>query len=159
MFLARTALTGTLLVFASQIVSAQTSDGGVEEIVVTANRRELDSQDVAMAASALSRERLAELGAVRLTDLTSAVPGFNFSRTSNVNTVFIRGVGGGGRNIGFAGRTGIYLDGVYVGQPGAIDQSLVDVERVEILRGPQGSMYGRNAVAGAVNIVTRAPRE
>ena len=148
-----------VLAFAATSAHAQSpsEQGGLEEIIVTANKRDTDQQDVAMAASAISRERLAELGAVRLTDLTSIVPGFNFSRTSNVNTVFIRGVGGGGRNIGFAGRTGIYLDGVYVGQPGAIDQSLVDIERVEILRGPQGTMFGRNAVSGAINVVTRAP--
>jgi iron complex outermembrane receptor protein len=144
--------------FAATSAHAQESASAqVEEIIVTAHKRGVDMQDVAMAASAITRERLAELGAVRLTDLTSVVPGFNFSRTSNVNTVFIRGVGGGGRNIGFAGRTGVYLDGVYVGQPGAIDQSLVDIERVEILRGPQGTMFGRNAVAGAINIVTRSP--
>ena len=130
---------------------------GVEEIVVTANKRVADQQDVPIALSALSSERLREIGAVRMTDLTSAAPGFYFSRTSNVNTVFIRGVGGGGRNIGFGGRAGIYLDGVYVGQPGAIDQSLIDVERVEIFRGPQGTSFGRNAVSGAVNVVTRAP--
>lgn len=147
---------GAHLALGTTLCSAE-STATVEEIVVSAHRRESDQQTVAMAASSISRDRLAELGAVRLTDLTSVVPGFNFSRTSNVNTVFIRGVGGGGRNIGFGGRTGIYLDGVYVGQPGAIDQSLVDIDRVEILRGPQGTMFGRNAVAGAVNIVTRAP--
>jgi iron complex outermembrane recepter protein len=150
-----------VLAFAATSAEAQSASehSGVEEIIVTANKRDINQQDVAMAASAIGHERLAELGAVRLTDLTSVVPGFNFSRTSNVNTVFIRGVGGGGRNIGFAGRTGIYLDGVYVGQPGAIDQSLVDIERVEILRGPQGTMFGRNAVSGAINVVTRAPSD
>ncbi|HVF17156.1 MAG TPA: TonB-dependent receptor, partial [Steroidobacteraceae bacterium] len=149
------------LAFTATSAHAQSSSqqSSLEEIIVTANKRDMDQQDVAMAASAISSERLAELGAVRLTDLTSVVPGFNFSRTSNVNTVFIRGVGGGGRNIGFSGRTGIYLDGVYVGQPGAIDQSLVDIERVEILRGPQGTMFGRNAVSGAINVVTCAPSD
>ena len=147
----------TLALAAAGASAQESTSARVEEIVVTAHKRDVDTQDVAMAASSIGRERLAELGAVRLTDLTSVVPGFNFARTSNVNTVFIRGVGGGGRNIGFAGRTGIYLDGVYVGQPGAIDQSLVDIERVDILRGPQGTMFGRNAVAGAINVVTRAP--
>lgn len=132
---------------------------GVETIVVTAHKRAADQQTVPMAVSAISHERLRELGAVRITDLTSVVPGFYFSRTSNVNTVFVRGVGGGGRNIGFGGRAGVYLDGVYIGQPGAIDQSLGDIERVEILRGPQGTEFGRNAVSGAINIVTRAPSE
>jgi iron complex outermembrane receptor protein len=94
-----------------------------------------------------------------LSDLAAAAPAFSIQRASNVDTVFIRGVGGGGRNIGFGGRAGVYLDGVYVGQPGALDQVLGDIERVEILRGPQGTLFGRNTVSGAVNIVTQAPSE
>jgi iron complex outermembrane receptor protein len=71
--------------------------------------------------------------------------------------ITVRGVGGGGRNIGFDTRVGIYLDGIYLGQAQAINQPLFDIEQVEVLRGPQGHLFGRNTVAGAVNITSRAP--
>ena len=130
----------------------------LQEVVVTAQMRSENLQEVPIAASAFSAERLSDLGALRLTDLSTTAPSFSIERASNVDTVFIRGVGGGGRNIGFGGRAGVYLDGVYVGQTNAIDQNLADVERVEILRGPQGTLFGRNTVSGAVNIVTLAPQ-
>jgi iron complex outermembrane recepter protein len=152
-----TAMTIALLAALPVAVSAQ-GVGALQEVVVTAQMRSENLQEVPIAASAFSAERLNELGAVRLTDLSTAAPSFSVERASNVDTVFIRGVGGGGRNIGFGGRAGVYLDGVYIGQTNAIDQTLADVERVEILRGPQGTLFGRNTVSGAVSIVTRAPQ-
>ncbi len=142
----------------AQSPSAAGSSAVLEEVVVTAQMRSENLQQIPIAASAFSAERLSEIGALRLTDLSTAAPSFSIERASNVDTVFIRGVGGGGRNIGFSSRAGIYLDGVYVGQTNAVDQNLADVERVEILRGPQGTLFGRNTVSGAVSIVTRAPQ-
>jgi iron complex outermembrane receptor protein len=139
---------------------AQTDEAetaAVETVVVTAQKREQNLQDVPIAITALNAERLEELGAVRLSDLSNRAPGFLIEKFSNVETVFIRGVGGGGRNIGFSSRAGIYIDGVYTGQPGGIDQALADAQRVEVLRGPQGTLFGRNTVSGAVNVVTRPP--
>jgi iron complex outermembrane receptor protein len=129
----------------------------VETVVVTAQKREQNLQDVPIAITALSSQRLEELGAVRLSDLSNRTPGLLIEKFNNIETVFIRGVGGGGRSIGFSSRAGIYIDGVYTGQPGGIDQALADAQRVEVLRGPQGTLFGRNTVSGAVNIVTRPP--
>ncbi|MEO6341388.1 MAG: TonB-dependent receptor [Caulobacteraceae bacterium] len=133
------------------------ADLGVEQVVVTAQKREQNLQDVPIAITAISQERLSQLGASRLSDLSNRAPNFLIEKFANAETVFIRGVGGGGRSIGFGGRAGVYIDGVYTGQVGAIDQALADIERVEILRGPQGTLFGRNSVSGAVNIITRAP--
>src|SRR3546814_982982 len=77
--------------------------------------------------------------------------------TALVTAVVIRGVGASSRNSGFDSRVGVYLDGVYLGQSPAINQSLVDIERVEVLRGPQGALFGKNTVAGAINLVTAKP--
>ena len=137
---------------------AQSSDtAAIEQVVVTAQMREQDLKDVPISITALNAQRLNDMGVVRLSDLTNRAPGFMLEKFTNTETVFIRGVGGGGRNIGFSSRAGIYLDGVYTGQPGGIDQTLPDIQRVEILRGPQGTLFGRNTVSGAVNIVTRPP--
>lgn len=131
----------------------------LEEVVVTAQRRPENLQDVPIAISAVSSERIEQLHATRLTDLAGVAPGLVMDRGSANDTVTIRGVGGGGRNIGFGGRAGVYLDGVYIGQSSALNQPMLDIERIEVLRGPQGMLFGRNSVSGAVSIVTRPPGE
>ena len=93
-----------------------TAAAQIETVIVTAQKRTENLQDVPMAISVLSAERIRNLGATRLSDLAAAAPAFSTQRASNVDTLFIRGEGGGGRNIGFGGRAGVYLDGVYVGQ-------------------------------------------
>ncbi|ATQ42251.1 TonB-dependent receptor [Caulobacter mirabilis] len=127
----------------------------LEEVVVTAQKRTENLQDVPIAVSAVGAERVEQLHATRLADLTAVAPNFSVEKANG--TVYIRGVGGGGRNIGFGGRAGVYLDGVYIGQAAALSQSLLDIEHVEVLRGPQGHLFGRNTVSGAANIITRAP--
>ena len=141
----------------AQTDTTTTTAAAVEEVVVTAQKREQNLQDVPIAITAISQDRLSQLGASRLSDLSNRAPNFLIEKFANAETVFIRGVGGGGRNIGFGGRAGVYIDGVYTGQVGAIDQALADIQRVEILRGPQGTLFGRNSVSGAVNIITREP--
>jgi len=136
---------------------AQEADQAIAEVIVTAQKREQNLKDVPISITAVNAQQLDRMNVMRLSDLSNRAPGFLIEKSSNVETVFIRGVGGSGRNIGFTSRAGIYIDGVYSGQPGAIDQSLADIERVEILRGPQGTLFGRNTVSGAVNIVTRPP--
>jgi len=78
---------------------------------------------------------------------------------SGYNVLTIRGVGGGGRNIGFDPRVGVYLDGVYVGQSQALLLPLFDAKQIEVLRGPQGQLFGRNTVSGAINITTQDPSD
>jgi iron complex outermembrane recepter protein len=132
----------------------------LQEIVVTAQRREERLQDVPVAVSAFGAEDLAKLGVADIGSLRGSVPGLTITHTAGVNAsnlITIRGVGGLPLAIGAGQATGIYLDGVYLSRVDAGFFSLDDVERVEVLRGPQGTLYGRNATAGAVNIITRDP--
>jgi len=130
-----------------------------EEIVVTAQKREQSIIDVPIAITALTADQLDKSRAKSLVDMQQLVPNFTFDAVNGFDNISIRGVGGGGRNIGFDSRSGLYIDGVYIGQAAALAQPLFDIERVEVLRGPQGYLFGRNTVSGAVSLVTRAPSE
>ena len=126
-------------------------------IVVTAQKREQSLKDVPISISVIGSNELERTRSVDMRDLSRLVPNFSVLRGGAIDTVLIRGVGGGGRNIGFTTRAGVYVDGVYTGQFAAVNQDTLDVERVEVLRGPQGQLFGRNTVAGAVSIMTKQP--
>lgn len=133
------------------------AESGLADIIVTANRRSESLQDVSTSIGVATDEDLASRGIESLRDLAESTAGLTITPSVGTNTVFIRGVGGGGRNIGFGTRAGIYVDGVYVGQSASIDQSAADVDRIEVLRGPQGATFGRNSVSGAISIISKAP--
>lgn len=139
---------------ASAGVESRTSDS---EIVVTANKREQSIQDVAGGITALGGEQLANEGLTTVSEIASRVPSVEFGTTTGASFITIRGVGVGVDTGVAEPNTAIYVDGVYL--PRATMQSLhpIDLERVEVLRGPQGTLYGRNATAGAVNYISRAP--
>ncbi len=126
-------------------------------VVVTAQKRLQPASDVPISMTILDQDDLEKIRGATLEDIQQLVPSFSLESQSGYNVLTIRGVGGGGRNIGFDPRVGVYLDGIYIGQAQALNQPLFDVEQVEILRGPQGHLFGRNTVAGAVNITTREP--
>jgi iron complex outermembrane receptor protein len=128
----------------------------LDEVIVTARKTAEALSDAPLSVTAYGRADLAAQRALRLSDLKAA-PGFAIEKTIGVDTVFIRGVGGGGRNIGFGARVGVYVDGIFIGQVGALNPALNDISRVEILSGPQGTLFGRNAVAGAVSITSAPP--
>lgn len=129
------------------------------DIVVTAQKRAQSILDVPIAMSAFSSDRLEKSEITELGSLQTLIPNFQVSDNVSVRTIYIRGVGGGGRTVAFDTRTGVYLDGVYIGQPMAADAVLTNLERVEVLKGPQGYLYGQNTVSGAVNLVTRPPSD
>ncbi|MDO8464098.1 MAG: TonB-dependent receptor [Gallionella sp.] len=129
----------------------------LDEVVVTAQKRTQAIEDVPISMTVIDRQTLRNTRAATLTEMQQLVPNFSIAQSLSVNTVTVRGVGGGGRNIGFDTRVGVYVDGIYMGQAQTLDQSLFDIEQVEVLRGPQGHLFGRNTVAGAINIATRAP--
>lgn len=129
----------------------------LDPIVVTTQKREQPVQEVPIAMTIVNEKDLEKARASSLAYLQQLVPGFSLENQSGSDALTIRGVGGGGRNIGFDPRVGVYLDGIYLGQVQALRQPLFDIERVEVLRGPQGHLFGRNTVAGAVNIVTNTP--
>ncbi len=128
----------------------------LDDVVVTAQKRSQALEDVPIAISVVDRETMEKERGRTLFDLQQLAPNFQLVK-AGFNSITIRGVGGGGRSIGFDTRAGMYLDGVYLGQAPALNMPLFDIEQVEILRGPQGHLFGRNTVSGAVNVTTAAP--
>ncbi len=134
---------------------AENNDG---VIVVTARRREENLVDVPIAVTAYSGEALEQSGAIDITDLAQTTPNTTLESSRGTNSTlsaFIRGVGQQDPVSGFEQGVGIYLDDVYLNRPQAAVLDIYDVERIEILRGPQGTLYGRNTIGGAVKYVTR----
>lgn len=135
----------------------------IDEIIVTARRREENLLDVPIAVSAFSGEALELRGALDLTDIGNITPNTTLetSRGSNSTlSAFIRGIGQQDPVSGFEPGVGIYLDDVYLNRPQAAVLDIYEVERIEVLRGPQGTLYGRNTIGGAVKYVTkRLPQE
>ncbi|HEX5392816.1 MAG TPA: TonB-dependent receptor [Rhodocyclaceae bacterium] len=131
----------------------------LDTVVVTAQKRQQSDQDVPISMTVLDQSDLEKARGNALRDIQQLVPNFSLERGAAFNALTIRGVGGGGNTMGFDPRVGVYVDGIYMGQAQALDQPLFDVEQIEVLRGPQGYLFGRNTVAGAVNITTRAPTE
>lgn len=139
-------------------VSAQEGALALEEVVVTARRRSENLQDVPIAVTAFSGEALKLRGASDISELAQVVPSVTLEpsrATSTTLTAFIRGVGQQDPLAGFEQGVALYLDDVYIARPQAALLDIYDVERVEVLRGPQGTLYGRNAVGGAIKYVTR----
>lgn len=129
----------------------------LDEIIVTARRRDEQLKDVPVAVTALSAERLEETGATDITALQQQSPNatVQVARGSNSTLIsFIRGVGQQDPLWGFEPGVGLYVDDVYIARPQAAVLDIFDIERIEVLRGPQGSLYGRNTVGGAIKYVT-----
>jgi iron complex outermembrane receptor protein len=149
---------------AQQRTSATTTatdvtDGeGISDIVVTATRMgETKLQSTPIAVTALSGTQLADRGVRDVQDLKSYVPSLQVSDLSGYTQLYVRGVGS---NIVFVGSdpsTTIHLDGIYLARPLSYLSDFLDVERVEVLRGPQGTLYGRNSVGGTINVISRKP--
>lgn len=131
----------------------------LEEITVTATKRAVSQQDVPIAINTLTADMIDKIGASDLRTLENATPSMSMGRAERGNRgeVTIRGVGDWARNAGMDARAGVYVDGVYMGRAAGANQSLFDIERVEVLRGPQGTLFGKNTVSGAINIATKAP--
>ena len=152
---------GTVPVHADDQAGAAASSGGLEEIVVTATRREESLQDVPLAVTAISADSLARANINNLGDLTAGkVPGFVPTRFSGGSTlaIAIRGIGLSDPTQGTTELTvPVYIDGVFLGRGQGLGLELIQPERVEILRGPQGQLFGRNAEGGVVQYVSRKP--
>ncbi|MXO75027.1 TonB-dependent receptor [Altererythrobacter aerius] len=129
-------------------------------IIVTATLRAADVQDIPIAVTAVQPAELERQGVMDIRTLSSISPSFNIqsSQTETQGTsIRIRGVGTTGNNTGLESSVGVFIDGVYQSRPGIALGDLLDLERLEILRGPQGTLFGRNTSAGALNITTRRP--
>ena len=140
---------------------AQEDDVKVYEgIVVTATRRAEKLSEVPIAMSVFGDDNIEQTSVRELSEISGYIPNVSISGHNDFRSVItIRGVGSASRNIGFDSRVGVYVDGVYMGQSPAVNQELLDLERVEVLRGPQGMLFGKNTVAGAVSLVTKKPED
>lgn len=132
----------------------------LEEVTVTAQRRDQSLQDVPIAITALTEMDIQRLNASDIKDLQYSTPNMVIVSSNQAQPFFgIRGISDVSRNPGYDQRVGVYVDGVWVGRSAASNQSVLDVETVEVLRGPQGTLFGKNTVSGAINIRTRKPNE
>ncbi|HEX7695376.1 MAG TPA: TonB-dependent receptor, partial [Sphingomonas sp.] len=137
---------------------AQANGDQPADIVVTARRRSETLLNVPIAVTAFTADKLDKIGAVDLTDIQNTTPNTTIKDARGTNSTlaaFIRGVGQQDPVPGFEAGVGIYLDDVYLNRPQAAVLDIYDVERIEVLRGPQGTLYGRNTIGGAVKYVTR----
>lgn len=132
---------------------------GIRTIIVTAQRREESLQDVPLAISALDAQRITESGFNDVEDLSSAVPNLNISALWGTSSpkVFMRGIGNNNFNQTAESKVAIYLDQVYLSAPSGQLFQMYDLERIEILRGPQGTLYGKNATGGAISVYSQLP--
>lgn len=130
---------------------------GMENIVVTAQRREERMQDVPIAVAVVSGESALRQGFADTESLTAAVPGLVYTRQADGATPFLRGVGNSVAAAGQEATVATYIDGVYISSPQAALFEFNNIERIEVLKGPQGTLFGRNATGGVIQIVTRKP--
>ncbi|MEM1110854.1 MAG: TonB-dependent receptor [Pseudomonadota bacterium] len=131
----------------------------LEEVVVTAQLRTQSLQDVPIAVAAMSGEKMDDLGILDLEELTQFIPNVNINQGRATPNLFIRGVGSG-TNAGFEQSVGMYIDRVYSGRGALANVPItLDLARVEVLKGPQGILFGKNTIGGAVNISTNKPTQ
>ena len=131
------------------------------EVVVTAEKRSENLQHVPISMTVISANDLSKRGIQDLRQIENSVPNLTFTGvdTSISPAVSIRGISSDARNIGFETGVSMYVDGVYTGRPDSFSVDMLDLQQIEVLRGPQGTLFGKNTTAGAINITTRAPSD
>ena len=146
-----------------QAVEEEASGGGIQEILVTAQKRAENVQDVPIAVSAFTSEALQERAVGSVAQLSSLAPNVTldssvpFSGSTAVLAASIRGIGSNDFAFNIDPGVGVYLDGVYLARSVGANQDLLDIARIEVLKGPQGTLFGRNTIGGAVSVVTTDP--
>jgi iron complex outermembrane recepter protein len=151
-----------LLASVAMPVWAQSAPAGesleIPEIIVTAQKRKEKLIDVPISITALTADQLQQSARRNVRDLQFAVPNLTTYSQSDFNpNIIIRGFESSARNVGFESSLGVYVDGVFTGRTASFTQELDDVERLEVLRGPQGTLFGKNTTTGAINITTKRP--
>lgn len=140
-----------------QSATAPTSETPFGEIIVTAERREQSLQDSSLAIQVLSAAELERSNLTQITDLNTLVPGLQIGTGGNSPQIYIRGVGDFAASSLSNPAVAVNVDGVYIARPQAMNSQFYDLARVEVLKGPQGTLYGRNASGGAINLITNRP--
>ncbi|MFC0104376.1 TonB-dependent receptor [Sphingopyxis terrae] len=146
--------------WAQSAEQGQDAAGDVDDsamIVVTAQKREQDIQDVPISMTVVGGEQLTDLGIQDFTELDRYVPNFYVQTTPGNNAFYIRGIGSTPGNLAFEQTVGLFVDGIYGGHARQFQAPFLDVERIEVLRGPQGALVGKNTSAGAISVVSARP--
>src|SRR5471032_557033 len=139
-------------------LAAHAANDDIQKVVVTAQSRSQSAQDVPISMEVVTAKDIQNLGAKNLGDLNGYLPGLQVDATQATQPVFgIRGVQPGDFGIGTDTPVGIYVDSVYTGKTGGALMNFIDIQRVEVLKGPQGTLFGRNSAAGAISVVTNEP--
>ncbi len=154
----RTSTVAAAVALTLAAAGAEAQQATLEEIVVTAQKRAESLQDVPVAVSAVTGAKILDSGIVRLEDLRNFVPTLFTQETAIGNNISIRGIFSG-VNPGFEQSVGTYVDGIYRGRPQQTRMQFLDLERIEVLRGPQSILFGKNSVAGALNITSARPTD
>jgi outer membrane receptor protein involved in Fe transport len=144
---------------AFQLIVASPANAELDEVVVTAQKREQSLQDVPLSVSATTGATIEKNNMAQIEDFAILVPNFNIGDSPGEHTINIRGIGSATSNRAFEQSVGLYVDGVYTGRPQQFLAPFLDVERVEVVRGPQGVLFGKNSNAGAVSITTARPAD
>ena len=144
------------LVAAALLPVGLTAQAQLEEVIVTAQKRAESLQDVPISISTLSGDKIQDNTIMNFAALADFVPSLHIAEAPVTTQIYMRGIGSG-NNRGFEQSVGMYLDGVYMGRARQYRSAVMDVERVEVLRGPQGTLFGKNTVAGAINITSASP--
>lgn len=141
----------------AQEQSVQENGHGLQEIIVTAQRRAENLQEVPIAITAVTSAALESAGISETNTLTQAVPAVQFSRSGASGLFFVRGVGTTNASIGDEGSNAFYVDGVYMPDLSGTVMQFNNIDRIEVLKGPQGTLFGRNAFGGLIHVITREP--
>ncbi|QIL89189.1 TonB-dependent receptor plug domain-containing protein [Microbulbifer sp. SH-1] len=140
-------------------LSGAASAAEIEEVVVTAQKRAENLQDVPIAISAFTGDNMKAMGVKNLTDLGKFTPGVEMNNDTPLQPTYsIRGIETGDFTVGSDPAVAVYVDGVYTGRGAGAEIPLADIERVEVLKGPQGTLFGRNATGGAIHIISQKPQ-
>ena len=145
-----------VLGFSSQNILSQSTDSRLEEVVVTAQKKEQGLSEVPISIQVLSGDRIDSLGITSLEDLQTHVPGLMINKGAAQFNIYIRGVGSG-TNKGFSQSVTQFIDGMPIARGEQYLSALLDVERVEVLKGTQGVLFGKNTIGGVVNMVSKSP--
>lgn len=138
-------------------LSPQSSETGIGDIIVTAQRRSESLQKTALSIQVVQSDTLSKAGVTNSLDLTAVVPGVQIGSAGPAPSVYVRGVGSYSSTAGQSPAVPFYTDGVYIARSQGLSSELYDLDRVEVLKGPQGTLYGRNASGGAINVLTKSP--
>ncbi len=143
----------------AQGTAADDQDGGIETVIVTANKKSEDAQKVPIAIAAITAEDAEKLGVVNGQTLAQVIPGLQLNRQTNGTTPFVRGVGTPSSQAGTEPGVAMYVDDVYYGSSAVALTNYNSISRIEVLKGPQGTLFGRNATGGVIQVFTKDPSD